>query len=173
MRKTITIQILIIAICILALVECGKTPKNVEELSNKIRVVSYFSTGESTIAKIELDGVFGYNEAVYFFRASQEMSKILKKMAVYFPHDQEQVLFVLKAQFENQSGKPGEKVVLEIPFSMSEVKKVKFYQSSSWDFLNISDQIKYTHPVGRNIIRSFCNEEKNGKYARHFCLSSL
>jgi len=55
---------------------------------------------------------------------------------------------------------------------MKEVKKIKFYNSSSWDVLNNSDQIRFAHPIGRNIIWSFCDEENNEKRAQQFYLAS-
>jgi len=173
MCKRIVITLSLFALLLLANFACEKTPRTMDDLSHKIKTVTYSTENETKIARIELDGEFGSDEAHYFFRASQEMYKILRKIALYFPEDQQQVHFILKVRLQNVNGKSNEQVVLEIPFSMKEVKKIKFYNSSSWDVLNKADRVRFAHPIGRNIIRSFCDEGNNGKRARRFCLASL
>lgn len=172
MDKSIAIKLSLFAFVLLAISACEKTPRTVGDLSHKIRTVTYSIEDKNKITRIELDGEFGSDEAHYFFTASQEIYKILRKVTLYFPEDQQQVHFLLKVRLQNVYGKSSEQVVLEVPFSMKEVKKIKFYNSSSWDVLNNSDQIRFAHPIGRNIIRSFCDEENNWKRAQRFCLAS-
>jgi hypothetical protein len=173
MTRYITIRLARLAFVVLSLFTiyaCERTPKSIEDLSYTIRTVTYSEEKETTIARIELDGVFGSDEANFFFKASQEMFKILKKMTAYFPEDQQQVNFVLKVNLQNAYGKFGDRAVIEVPFSMSEVKKITFFTSSSGDILNMSNQVRYAHPVGRNIVRSFCDNGKYQKRAARFCL---
>lgn len=173
MNYRFTIQAAILLLSLVMIIACDRTPKNIEDLSHKIRSVAYSEEDDIKIARIELDGVYSADEARFFFRASKEMHKILKKVARYFPNDLQQVNFVLKVRLQTVLGRSSDKVVMEVPFSMSELKKIKLFSSSSWDFLNRSDQIKYSHPIGRNIIRSFCAEKNYQRRAKQFCLASL
>jgi hypothetical protein len=173
MGRVIVIKAVSVIFLLVSLAACERTPRNVEDLSHKIRTVTYSEEHEMKIARIELDGLFDSDEAHFFYKASQEMSRILRKVSIYFPEDQQQVHFVLKVRMLNTYGKASERIVMEVPFSMSEVKKIKFYTSSNWDVLNKSDHVIFIHPIGRNIVRSFCAEKNNGKYARRFCLTSL
>jgi hypothetical protein len=173
MDKGIAIKLSLFALLLLAIFACEKAPRSVEDLSHKIRTVTYSIEDEIKIARIELDGEFGSDEAYYFFRVSKEMYKILRKVTAYFPEDLQKVHFVLKVRLQNVYGISSEKVVLEVPFSMTEVKKIRFYNSSSWDVLNKSDQIRFAHPIGRNIVRSFCDDGKYQKRAAQFCLASI
>jgi len=174
MDRNVAIKVLIVAFSLFMILGCEQRPNRIEDLSHKIRTVSYSVENTIKITRIELDGVFGRDEALFFFRAYQEMYKILRKVAIYFPDDQQRVYFVLKVHLQNvYDGKPRDRVVLEVPFSMSEVRKVKFYSSSRWDLLNSSGGIKYAHPIGRNIIRSFCAESSYQKHAAKFCLTAL
>jgi hypothetical protein len=173
MKRFALIKAVFVIFLFVALSACDRTPRNIEDLSHKIRTVTYSEERDLKIARIELDGLFGSDEARYFYKASQEMFRILRKIAIYFPEDQQRVYFILKVRLQNIHGRSGERVVMEVPFSMTEVKKIKFYTSSNWDVLNRSDRVRFTHPVGRNIVRSFCAVENNGKHAKQFCLASL
>jgi hypothetical protein len=172
MDKSVAITLSLFAFVLSAFFACEKTPRTVEDLSHKIRTVTYSIEDEIKIARIELDGVSGSDEAYYFFRVSKEMYKILRQVTEHFPEEQQQVHFVLKVRLQNVYGISNEKVVLEVPFSMTNVKKIKFYNSSNWDVLNKSDQIRFAHPIGRNIVRSFCDNGKYRKRAARFCLSA-
>jgi hypothetical protein len=170
MDKFTTVKLMLAVLILAAILACQKAPNKIEDLSYTIRTVTYSEEHETKIVRIELDGLFGSDEAHFFFKASQEMFKILKKVTAYFPEDQQQVRFVLKVNLQNAYGKFGDRVVLEVPFSMTEVKKITFFTSSSGDILNMSNQVRYAHPVGRNIVRSFCDNGKYQKRAARFCL---
>jgi hypothetical protein len=174
MGRNIIIRLaLIVVVSLFMIPGCEQRPKSIEDLSHKIRTVSYLVENNVKIVRIELDGVFGRDEALYFFRAYQEMYKILRKIAVYFPDEQQLVYFVLKVPLQNlYDGKARNAAVLEVPFSMSTVRKVKYFNSNRWDLLNSSGTIKYDHPVGRNIIQSFCAETAYQKHAAKFCLAA-
>ena len=80
---------------------------------------------------------------------------------------------MLKVPLQNlYDAKARNTAVLEVPFSMSTVRKVKYFNSNRWDLLNSSGNIKYDHPVGRNIIQSFCAESAYQKHAAKFCLAA-
>jgi len=162
-----------IALLLISVFSCQKVPESIEDLSNKIRNVTYSEQDELKVARIELDGVFGSDEANYFFKVTKEMSKILRKVAIYFPENQQQIDFILKVTLHNNiSGRSSDRIVLEIPFTMSEIKKIRFYNSSNWDILNRSEQIRFAHPIGRNIVQSFCSVGNYKQHASRFCLAA-
>ena len=64
---------------------------------------------------------------------------------------------------------------MTVPFSMAEIEKINFGNPNflSFDLLNLAGEVTYSHPVGRDLVRAYCVDQDNQRFAQSFCLSQM
>jgi len=168
-----------IGVCMVAAVllsACGeKPPKTIQDIDSHILSV----TETKDAGKTELRIVWklaGVSPGPDMSNAAFGMERIFKNMVKYFPDQQvDEVRVVLNAGLVDRYGNTKRDDIYEIPFAMSEIRKINFSSDSltHWGLLNLSERPTLRHPVGRQMISEFCEDEKNAKYAGDFCLKGL
>lgn len=173
MRKAATTLTLAM---VLALAACGdEPPKTIKEIDSHILKVEESKDGGNTSLRViwELPGMSASSDMT---SATFGMEKIVKGIVTYFPNQQaDEIRFVLNAGLVDHYGNKSRADVVEVPFQMTEIRKINFASDSftQWDLLNLSGDTRTPHPVGLEFITEYCKEESNAKYARDFCLRSL
>ena len=149
---------------------CGSPPSSVEEISSQIKSVTYLGESPSRTVQIEFDAFRG-SDTFYFFVASEEMFEVLEKLKMYFVDNQTRVEFVLNAVLQDQYGNSLEETIMTVPFSMAEIEKVNFDNPDflSFQLLNLAEQVNYSHPIGRDLVRIYCVDQDHRRFARRFC----
>jgi hypothetical protein len=106
--------------------------------------------------------------------ASHEMDEILEKIVKNYPDKYDEVRFILQTKLVDKYGNSSEGETIWFPFDMKEVSKVNFKNITNWDLLNnfTTDKIQTT-PVGRTMLKEYCTDEDNLKYAQKFCIKAL
>lgn len=172
MRKAATTLTLAM---VLALAACGdEPPKTIKEIDSHILRVEESQSGSTPTLRVfwKLDGISAEADMA---AATFGMEKVAKGIMKYFPSQQaDEVRFILNAGLVDRYGNKSRADAIEVPFSMAEIRKVKFSDSfTPWDLLNLSEEPRMLHPVGLEFITEYCKEDNNAKYARDFCLRSL
>ncbi|MCY1558571.1 hypothetical protein D9M68_955180 [compost metagenome] len=119
---------------------------------------------------------FGYDNSTYFFMATEEANRILPKLLKYFPEQKpSHVVFTLNAKLVDQYGNEKQAPVIQLAFSMDDVRKVNYDGGSftAWSLLGLTTNVEYLHPAGRTIVRDYCADEDNAEYAARFCQSAI
>ncbi len=160
----------------LMLSACGdQPPKTIKDIDSHILSVDEAKNGGKTELRIVWK-LAGMSAGADMSNAAFGMQRILKGMATYFPNQQaDEVRFVLNAGLVDRYGNESRRDIYEIPFAMSEVRKVNFASEglTHWALLNLSEQPKMRHPTGMELITAYCKDETNAKYAGEFCLKGL
>jgi hypothetical protein len=150
-------------------------PTTIKEISSHIISANEVTKDGKKLLKIELNEK-GYSDYSYFFSASEEIKNILAKMTEYFPNQSaEQIDFVLNAELSDQYGNTSSLPVINLPFAMSEIKKINFKNDNftNWDLLKLAEPVIFIHPAGQKIITAYCQDADTIKYTGMFCPVSL
>lgn len=171
MKKTI-----ICMVTGLVLSACGdQPPKTIKDIDSHILSVDEAKDGGKTELRVVWK-LAGMSAEADMSNAAFGIGRILKGMATHFPNQQvDEVRFVLNAGLVDRYGNESRSDVYEIPFAMSEIRKVNFASEgfTHWALLNLSEQPKVLHPTGMAFITAYCKDESNAKYATEFCLKGL
>lgn len=150
----------------------GCTPKTIEETSSDITAVSEVANGGTKVLQIEMKPSSGYDQSSFFFMATQEINTVLGKIVEYFPDQQpDQIKFVLSTGLIDKYGTETEHAVIGLVFDMVDIKKINFAGGgvTNWDLLGLVKELVFPHPAGKAIIRAYCQDASNDKYAAGFC----
>ncbi len=163
----------------LSISACGgdrpEPPKAIKDIDPKIIQVDQAKVDGKSVLKVTLK-LNGLSPSTDMFSAGSGMLNVTKGVLKYFPDQaSDEVHFVLVAGLVDRYGNKSQADVIEIPYLTSDLKKINFESNSfsEWGLLNLSQETKILHPVGREFIREFCNEESNAKYADTFCTNSI
>ncbi|KVN33313.1 hypothetical protein WJ63_04820 [Burkholderia pyrrocinia] len=160
----------------LLLSACGdEPPKTVKDIDSSILSAAEVKDGGKTTLRIVWK-LAGMSAGSDMSSATFGIERILKGVVTYFPNQHaDEVRIVLNAGLVDRYGNESRADIYEIPFEMSEIRKVNFASGSvsHWRLLNLSGQPKLLHPTGMELIAAYCKEENNAKYADEFCERGL
>jgi hypothetical protein len=150
-------------------------PATIKEISSQIISANEVTQDGKKLLKIELNAK-GYNDYSYFFGATKDANDILAKLTEYFPNQSaEQIDFVFYAELSDQYGNASNQPVIDLPFAMSDVKKINFKNESfnNWSLLKLAKPVIFLHPYGKTIITNYCQDDSSIKYTGIFCQIAL
>ncbi|MGE8577721.1 MAG: hypothetical protein ACN6QT_21755 [Burkholderia contaminans] len=157
----------------LLLSACGdEPPKTVKDIDSSIVSAAEVKDGGKTVLRIVWK-LAGMSAGADMSSAALGIERVIKGIVTYFPNQHaDEVRIVLNAGMVDRYGNQSRADLYEIPFEMSEIRKINFDSGSfsHWALLNLSGQPKLLHPTGMELIAAYCKEENNAKYADEFCL---
>lgn len=155
---------------------CGDSaPKTIKDIDSSILSVNDIKTNGKAELRIvwKLPGMSAESD---MSNAALGMERVLKGIVTNFPEQApDEIRFVLNANLVDRYGNESRHDVFEIPFAMSEVRKVNFGSESftHWNLLNLSGRPTLRHPTGMQLVSDYCKDKTNAKYARDFCMNGL
>lgn len=164
------------AATLLLLSACGDgAPKTIKDIDSSILSVNDVKTEGKTVLRIvwKLPGMSAESD---MSNAALGMERVLKGIVTYFPEQSsDEIRFVLNANLVDRYGNESRHDVFEVPYAMSEVRKVNFGSESfnHWNLLNLSGRPTLRHPTGLELVSEYCKDKSNAKYARDFCIKGL
>jgi hypothetical protein len=162
MKKTTLALSLLLTAC--------SDPQTINEISSDIVNVSE----DTQTLKIEMKG-HGVDESSFLFSSSESAKDVLADVMKYFPDQKaERVYFTFLGEMSDKYGNKTYDPLIGLMFDMADVKKINFANGTftGWNLLNLRKDIHYKHIAGRSIVKSYCQDEQNLKYAAEFCGTS-
>lgn len=167
----------VVALAILTLAGCTDAPpKSIQETHRDITKVSESLEGGVKALVVDMKPSAGYSDSSFFFMATEGVNKVLSDISKHFPnHQASRIDFVLTTGLTDNYGHSKDFPVIKLSFDMADVKKVNYKDGyfTSWDMLRLAQPLSFPHPSGKAIVRGYCADESNVKYAREFCRSFL
>ena len=108
----------------------------------------------------------------HVFMLGSDAYKIAEGMVKYsLDQGAARVEFLLPETLVDKYGNTAEIVVLTLPYSMDDLKKINYSGGalSEWGFLNLAEQLENVHKVGREFVGAFCKDATHAKNSKRFC----
>lgn len=149
---------------------CGKSevqvPRTLRDLDSSIFAVQ--ETSAELRITLNAQAVLRVKDVMQ--NASMRAARISEQLLRYFPDvPQERVIYVVVAGLEDKYGKTSLEPVLEIRFSMAELRKVDFKNMYHKKLLNLADTVSGMTAAGEEAVSEWCADQDNRQAAPLFC----
>lgn len=166
------IFVLVITTAILLVTGCGRTPKTIQDIDPDILSVQERQNGGSGALEVVIK-LRGLSVESDMQGAMVRMKDVSKGIATHFATlHVDELHYVLSADLIDTYGNRKRTNVLEVPFTMNEVRQINFDsgQLTPWGFMNLAGKPKVLHPAGTEFLVRYCKDPDNFKFAQSFCL---
>ena len=152
----------------------GRTPDSIEEISKRIKSVTYFGEAPTRALQVAVS-VVSSSGGLWFFRESEEMFKVARDLQAHFPENQEAAIFSLDAGLVDACGNTSEEPAMRVAFVMDDIRRINFDNPNftNYDLLELAFDVEYLHPLARDWVYSYCVDRGNERFAPSFCRSPL
>ncbi|MFW6853206.1 hypothetical protein [Burkholderia gladioli] len=160
----------------LLLAACSdKPPATIKDIDSHIVSTTEIKDGERSVLKItwKSDNISPESDMNI---AVSGINQIIRGIVTQLPNEHaDEVHIIINSSLTDKYGNQSRADTLDIPFSMSEVRKINFASNTftQWDLINLSEQPKLLHNAGKQLMAAYCTNETYAKYAQRFCLKGL